>query len=180
MLRSDALANIDKPAVYGMLLVDIDTPEGEVNICSASAPVVVDGTHYWGGGELVSVDSVADAGGVADAHTFRMSLARVTNDLIAAAIGAELQDRGVRVRIAVSEDGVEWGSVGILKIGRVSHISVSPEAITVECVTAGADLGRVSSRATLWTDDHQKRFVDADDTAFQRIPVAAEITIPWP
>lgn len=171
---------IGRQSLHGVMIAELDHPDGVICLHSGAQPLTIDGTEYLGAGGLLQIADVNDASITGDSHTWTIGLSRATEMLGIHAVDDSLRDRGVRVRVSVSDDGMDWETPITVKIGRVSTVVIDADGIALSCVTATFDLSRVRQRHTLWTYESQRQFVEASDISFKDVEAIREIEISWP
>lgn len=174
------VATLQKQTVHGVLIAELDHPDGIVRMHTGTTNLTIHGTTYLGAGNLLEIEGLNDDSVSEGPHTWRMGLSRATPMLVPHVIDDSIRDRGVRLLVSVSDDGIDWTIPQVIKTGRVSTLAITEDGITAECVTAGLDLARVRQRHTLWTDDQQKEYVNANDVSFRNINGILDVEVPWP
>lgn len=179
--RSDLpQAVLGRQALHGVLIAELDHPDGVVRVHTGTTNIFIDGNEYAGAGGLLVIEGITDGAISTESHTWTMGLARAAPALTPYVLDNSLRDRGVRLSVSVSDDGVDWETPVAFKTGRISAVVVNEEGISAECVTAGVDLQRVRQRHILWTDEQQRAHVDANDVSFRNVASIGEIELAWP
>lgn len=173
-------AILGKQSFHGIVIAELDHPDGVIRLHSGPQDIFIGGTRYTGAEGLLRVEGVEDGGIGGDPHTWTMGLSGASPMLAAKAVEDSLLDRGVRLSVSVSDDGDIWETPEVIKVGRISSVIINAENITVECVTATFDLSRVRQRNTQWTHAQQTEYVDPNDQTFSAISAVLEKEISWP
>lgn len=181
MSRSDLPQSIlGKQAVHGVLLVEIEHPQGVFRVHSGVNRIVAGGDVYEGVGTLMQLSNVSDASTGSGPGVWEMSLSRANEMFSGYVFDDSLRDRAVKLSVTISEDGKTWREPVNVKVGRISSVGVEDAGITAECATAALDLQRVTQPNVLWTDSQQREYVSANDVTFRNINGVLDVELSWP
>ncbi len=163
-----------------IVLVLMGEGDEQVGFHSGVGPLTISGITYTGAGDLLVLDEIPNREGL-EATSFKVGLSRSTPEMQREALRADLRDRPVRVSLLLRTGaGLLTQQTVRLKQGRVSSVAITAGAIEVEVHTPMTDLTRVSVAATRLTKEHQREFVDADDSCCDFISEDSVKELIWP
>ncbi len=156
MAERTAARYVEQARLFAVLLVDIGT-DPPIYLHNGMGGLFLQGKTYSGVGDLGSVSAIREAAGT-QGFDFQLGLTRANTELVSAALDTELNGAAVSIKLATSNDGIEWldADVVVIKRGRISHATMEATGITLSCNTPMTDLTSPATYAQLYTDDHQR------------------------
>lgn len=130
------------------------------------------GNTYWGLGSTLSVEAVESSAGV-QTREVAVSFAHkgeALGDLNRIALEHSIADNDFRMFLEVKEqeEGGPAFQVPVL-MGKVSSVAARFDRIEISVYTAMLDATTSKTLARYWTDDQQRRYVDAGDRTFRHV-----------
>lgn len=126
------------------------------------------GNVYEPAGGLLSISNVEEREGV-ESRDISIALKTNNSELQTAALAANLANRDIRIRIAVSDNPNTWTDDDVIDLilGRVGDVSVNATEISATIYTPMTDMTSIHPFARRWSDEHQRKYVDTNDLFFR-------------
>lgn len=161
------------PRLYPRMMVELDVGSNTtLRLWSGAGETSYGGNTYYGLGGLLSITASSSTAGV-QSDEFTVSIAykgTALSVLRDEAMRHSIADNGFRAFLLLSNDPAFSVSHEIPFImGKVSSITANRDQIDVSIYTAMHDATVSKTLARLWTDEHQRSYVDENDRAFRHV-----------
>ena len=157
--------------------MDLDAP---LFLNTGGVDLTLDGATYYGTKGLGSIGAVRET--PAEVAQMQFELAGVNTELIATALGSQVQGRAVRLKVAIFDPAtyqvldarLRWA--GVLDVMKIVD-GIPTATIQVSAEHAGIDLLRPT---TSYLSDAEQRRVAANDPSLQYMADQVDMRVIWP